>query len=122
MEFITVITTLCIFLSIAFTSPCVSSLETGIGSAVTAKLPRKLIPTKDALAAKAYVSQAFIPDANSKATLPGRTPQTRHVKLDGRDGTRQKWVEGHMWQYFTMDYSRVRRRRPIHNKSIPNGP
>lgn len=35
-------------------------------------------------------------------------------------GTRQEWVEGgDTSQYFTMDYSHVKRRRPIHNKSLP---
>ena len=41
----------------------------------------------------------------------------------GRGGTMQEWMEGaDMSQFFTMDYSHVRRRRPIHNKSVPVGP
>ncbi|XP_050225592.1 uncharacterized protein LOC126675061 isoform X2 [Mercurialis annua] len=38
-------------------------------------------------------------------------------------GTRQEWVErADTSEFFTMDYSRVRRRRPIHNKSLPAAP
>ena len=38
-------------------------------------------------------------------------------------GKREEWEEGEdATQYFTMDYSRVRRRRPIHNKSTPVAP
>lgn len=41
----------------------------------------------------------------------------------GRGGTMKEWMEGaDMSQFFTMDYSHVRRRRPIHNKSVPVGP
>ncbi|XP_021815235.1 uncharacterized protein LOC110757813 [Prunus avium] len=35
-------------------------------------------------------------------------------------GTWQEWMEGeNTSEFFTMDYSKVRRRRPIHNKSRP---
>lgn len=39
-------------------------------------------------------------------------------------GTWREWVEagGDTSQFFTMDYSHVRRRRPIHNKSLPLAP
>ncbi|KAJ0038129.1 hypothetical protein Pint_23444 [Pistacia integerrima] len=44
-------------------------------------------------------------------------------EMHGGKGTRQEWVEGtDTSQYFTMDYSHVKRRRPIHNKSLPVGP
>lgn len=39
--------------------------------------------------------------------------------------TWREWVEAEgsdTSQYFTMDYSHVRRRRPIHNKSLPVAP
>lgn len=35
----------------------------------------------------------------------------------GNKGTRQEWMEEEV--AFTMDYHRVRRRRPIHNKQVP---
>uniref|UniRef100_M1BQK7 Uncharacterized protein n=1 Tax=Solanum tuberosum TaxID=4113 RepID=M1BQK7_SOLTU len=39
--------------------------------------------------------------------------------IHARKGTRQEWVEGKdTSDFFTMDYHWVRRRRPIHNKSI----
>jgi len=41
----------------------------------------------------------------------------------GTKGTRQEWMESDdPSQYFTMDYNRVKRRRPIHNKQLPVGP
>ncbi|QCD90184.1 hypothetical protein DEO72_LG4g1139 [Vigna unguiculata] len=41
----------------------------------------------------------------------------------GNKGTRQEWMEvDDPSQYFTMDYTRVRRRRPIHNKKLPVAP
>lgn len=41
----------------------------------------------------------------------------------GSKGTRQEWMESDdPSQYFTMDYNRVKRRRPIHNKQLPVGP
>lgn len=41
----------------------------------------------------------------------------------GNKGTRQEWMEEEdPSQYFTMDYNRVKRRRPIHNKKLPVGP
>ncbi|KAF5204677.1 hypothetical protein FRX31_005735 [Thalictrum thalictroides] len=132
MEFLTVFTTLCIAFSfVLINASCVSSspdeyVHGVVDSTHTTKLlPRKLgISIKDPIV-KAYVSEAFIPDINKKGTLPGRAAdQTSSCRLevDGKRGTRQKWVDAHMWQYFTMDYSRVRRRRPIHNKSIPHRP
>ncbi|KAK0574218.1 hypothetical protein LWI29_019895 [Acer saccharum] len=46
-----------------------------------------------------------------------------HGNGNGSKGTRQEWVEGtDTSQYFTMDYSHVKRRRPIHNKSLPVAP
>ncbi|KAJ4710694.1 hypothetical protein OWV82_016848 [Melia azedarach] len=45
-------------------------------------------------------------------------------RSNNKKGTRAEWVErgGDISQYFTMDYSHVKRRRPIHNKSLPVGP
>ncbi|PIA57635.1 hypothetical protein AQUCO_00600393v1 [Aquilegia coerulea] len=122
MEFLTVFKTLCIALSFVLNAPCVSSFEYvhGVDSTHTTKLPRKLGLMKDSIV-NTYASETFIPDINKKGTLPGR-PQATRLELDGKRGTRQKWVDAHMWQYFTMDYSHVRRRRPVHNKSRPIRP
>ncbi|KAM3269300.1 putative protein isoform X2 [Capsicum chacoense] len=39
--------------------------------------------------------------------------------VHARKGTRQEWIEGKdTSNFFTMDYNWVRRRRPIHNKSV----
>lgn len=52
----------------------------------------------------------------------GNKPQRNkdEVVLHGSKGTWQEWAEGtDTSNFFTMDYSKVKRRRPIHNKSIP---
>ncbi|KAF8039191.1 hypothetical protein BT93_B1674 [Corymbia citriodora subsp. variegata] len=52
----------------------------------------------------------------------GREPATTTLGK-GKRGTWREWAEGaDSTHYFTMDYSQVRRRRPIHNKSLPVGP
>ncbi|KAJ8774502.1 hypothetical protein K2173_016948 [Erythroxylum novogranatense] len=58
-------------------------------------------------------------------TSGDRKHQKENQKLRSeRKGTWQEWIEStsDKSQFFTMDYSHVRRRRPIHNKSIPVGP
>ncbi|MED6200107.1 hypothetical protein PIB30_082022 [Stylosanthes scabra] len=70
-----------------------------------------------------------IPSHKPKASFAaGKQDNNRNQNMVlGRKGTsRQEWMEmgnhDHPSQYFTMDYARVRRRRPIHNKNLPVGP
>lgn len=45
------------------------------------------------------------------------------AKAQVRGGTWKEWVEAgasHKSDFFTMDYSHVRRRQPIHNKFVPD--
>ncbi|KAJ8548048.1 hypothetical protein K7X08_021284 [Anisodus acutangulus] len=55
-----------------------------------------------------------------QASLTGKVHEPEGAKKGhSRKGTRQEWVEGKDTSgFFTMDYHWVRRRRPIHNKSI----
>ncbi|XP_056166214.1 uncharacterized protein LOC115666024 isoform X2 [Syzygium oleosum] len=60
-------------------------------------------------------------DRSGGVGVHGSEPSTMHGK--DKRGTWREWAEGtDPTQYFTMDYSNVRRRRPIHNKSLPVGP
>ncbi|XP_010320835.1 uncharacterized protein [Solanum lycopersicum] len=52
------------------------------------------------------------------AQLTGKEHEAAEM-VNARKGTRQEWVEGKdTSEFFTMDYHWVRRRRPIHNKSV----
>ncbi|XP_039025536.1 probable root meristem growth factor 8 [Hibiscus syriacus] len=82
-------------------------------SSSTVVLPRKLRFTEEfAFKGNEAVAQHSISSTKKNEDVPGKTKQKEH-------GRRQQWAEG---DYFTMDYPRVRRRRPIHNKSLPVGP
>ncbi|XP_020214008.1 probable root meristem growth factor 8 [Cajanus cajan] len=53
----------------------------------------------------------------------GKQYDRKQNMVHGKKGTRQEWMEvDDPSQYFTMDYTQVRRRRPIHNKKLPVGP
>ncbi|XP_009763412.1 uncharacterized protein [Nicotiana sylvestris] len=57
----------------------------------------------------------------NQVSLPGKEHEQDQaaIMVHARKGTRQEWVEGKdTSDFFTMDYHWVRRRRPIHNKSI----
>ncbi|CAJ2648226.1 unnamed protein product [Trifolium pratense] len=56
--------------------------------------------------------------------LAGKQSKKKQNMEVGSKGTRQEWIEeaDDPSQYFTMDYNRVKRRRPIHNKKLPVGP
>ncbi|CAN4124642.1 unnamed protein product [Withania somnifera] len=53
-------------------------------------------------------------------SLTGKEHEEEGAEMvPARKGTRQEWVEGKdTSDFFTMDYHWVRRRRPIHNKSV----
>ncbi|KAF6140044.1 hypothetical protein GIB67_001785 [Kingdonia uniflora] len=128
MEVALVITSLCVILSLLVSqcscssdqTPLVPSHELGHDAKLAQnKPPRKLRPFEEPIV-NTNKSKNLIPGANENVALQGK--QYHHQSmLDGRKGTRQNWLEKNSWQYFTMDYARVRRRRPIHNKSITLG-
>ncbi|KAF8378536.1 hypothetical protein HHK36_029879 [Tetracentron sinense] len=122
MELIVITTVLCITLSILI-APC-ASFHIQVHSSheqvhdlqlSLAELPRKLRPTIQERIVKGYEGKDFKPDSKQKGALSGM--------MHGRGETMQEWMERRdSWKYFTMDYTPVRRRRPIHNKAVPVGP
>ncbi|KAK1350197.1 hypothetical protein POM88_054720 [Heracleum sosnowskyi] len=96
-------------------------------------LPRKLKLREDQLASVKQVynggdqdlyAHNAEKDAFSGAAGKAHNKETRKRK-HAPITTWREWVEAQgsdTSQYFTMDYSRVRRRRPIHNKSFPVAP
>lgn len=84
-------------------------------------LSRKLKFT-DEVTVKQHESQDATLNTDQHKRLPsGKAKQKEEsMKESGRQG---RWIEGaDASQFFTMDYTHVRRRRPIHNKSLPVAP
>ncbi|XWS69586.1 hypothetical protein CRYUN_Cryun04dG0192000 [Craigia yunnanensis] len=128
MELIVFITVLC-FSFFTLQTPCTSlqiqlqsSNEQAKGVQLSPHtLPRKLRFTE----VKGNEAQQSISNTEQKKDVSGKEAyQKEQATMHGSRGTRQQWLEGgpDISQYFTMDYSNVRRRRPIHNKSLPVGP
>ncbi|XVE91679.1 hypothetical protein REPUB_Repub01dG0031300 [Reevesia pubescens] len=134
MELIVFITVIC-FSFFAFQTPCTSlqiqlqsSNEQAKGVQLSAPtLPRKLRFTEE-VAFKGNGAQNSISNTEQKEAVSvdksGKAYQNEQATMHGSRGTRQQWVEAgpDFSHFFTMDYSHVRRRRPIHNKSLPVGP
>ncbi|XP_062153850.1 protein GOLVEN 6 [Alnus glutinosa] len=89
-------------------------------------LPRKLKLFETTV--KGYGSghqdfQSYNTQIYKEYVAPGESKEKEQVVVHGSKGTWKEWVEGgDTSEYFTMDYSKVRRRRPVHNKSLPVGP
>ncbi|KAI9091977.1 hypothetical protein K1719_027912 [Acacia pycnantha] len=90
--------------------------------------PRKLMSTQQQVLEHDEATQGASRN-NDKENFSGKEEEKEEKmkmvvgKKKKKTGTRQEWVAGEdPSQYFTMDYSSVRRRRPIHNKNIPVAP
>ncbi|KAJ0454990.1 hypothetical protein HanRHA438_Chr15g0698961 [Helianthus annuus] len=59
-------------------------------------------------------------NGQNKAATDESHKEEVKAMMHAAKGTRQEWIEGSdpTHEFFTMDYSHVRRRRPIHNKSF----
>ncbi|KAG4165749.1 hypothetical protein ERO13_A13G088200v2 [Gossypium hirsutum] len=132
MELIVSITVLC-FTFLALQTPCTSlqiKLQSsdeqakGVHLSQYPTLPRKLRFTEEAVAFKGNEAHHSIRNSKQKENASGKAYQKERGTVHASRGTRQEWMESgtDISQYFTMDYSHVRRRRPIHNKSLPVGP
>ncbi|KAK2635987.1 hypothetical protein Ddye_030779 [Dipteronia dyeriana] len=128
MELLLVITVLCFSFSL-FQSPCVSLdiqvqplLQNGQLYVSTVQLPRKLRFTAEVTVnGDGETLLSHNKHREEEEVAPGKEEKVSHG--NGSKGTWQEWVEGtDTSQYFTMDYSHVKRRRPIHNKSLPVAP
>ncbi|XP_057995719.1 protein GOLVEN 6 [Hevea brasiliensis] len=135
MELLVIFPALCLCFSVLLT-PCVgiqiqeqvmaSRVDEVQFSLPAATLPRKLrvILNEKAAPVNDHKSQGSTSsDILQRGDISGKPYQKEENVLRGSRGTRQEWAEGtDTSQYFTMDYSHVRRRRPIHNKALPVGP
>ncbi|KAK1381037.1 hypothetical protein POM88_027781 [Heracleum sosnowskyi] len=136
MEHFIIITVIFCLASSIFFSPCDSLLGTVAGSDYDHHLshpavkPRKLRPSKDHQISRKNDHyggpQDFAThDAKHDAFVAGKADKNEAKKMQSSVETWREWVEAEgsdTSQYFTMDYSRVRRRRPIHNKALPVAP
>ncbi|KAM5567497.1 hypothetical protein ABKV19_015525 [Rosa sericea] len=147
LVFFTSVTMLCILLSTLLT-PCAYSLQIQVQpwSKVAAKkevqvsqlhaLPRKLRLTEIEATVVGQEGQDSAPNhkkqpnqnvlaAGTKPLIHKEEEEGVEVKHRSSSGTWQEWMESDdedTSAFFTMDYSKVRRRRPIHNKSLkPKG-
>ncbi|XP_057481986.1 protein GOLVEN 6 [Actinidia eriantha] len=130
MELIIVITTLCISFSIMLTPSAPQQIQVQSihhqgqdpGAVSVLTLPRKLGLIGEA-AATVPINEVKVnggKDLHPYKLVKGSFSSKQSVK---RTGTRQEWMEGtDTSEFFTMDYTKVRRRRPIHNKSLPAAP
>ncbi|KAL4280152.1 hypothetical protein GQ457_03G011510 [Hibiscus cannabinus] len=116
----------------ALQTPCISlqiqsqssneQAEKGVQLSPPALLvvPRKLRFTEE-LAGR--IHQENISSTKKTEDVSGEIEDGGHAGISKQkeQGRRQQWVGG-SGDYFTTDYSGVRRRCPIHNKSSPVGP
>ncbi|GMY25793.1 probable root meristem growth factor 8 [Fagus crenata] len=87
-----------------------------------AVLPRKLRLFEEV---KEYGGQDSTSYNKEKEYVPGKSNKKEQVNVvHGSKGTWREWMEGgaDASEFYTMDYSHVQRRRPIHNKSMPDAP
>ncbi|XP_019105552.2 protein GOLVEN 6-like isoform X2 [Beta vulgaris subsp. vulgaris] len=104
----------CIFLFLLL-KPCTSvNLNSNVHPSLTS-LPRKLKAMEKVTTADKHVESQM----KAEDEIIGDKAQTENVKVMEIRGERwTEWEEVHdPSDLFTMDYRRVRRRRPIHNKS-----
>ncbi|EXB44898.1 hypothetical protein L484_026482 [Morus notabilis] len=129
------ITVICILFSALFT-PC-SSLHIPLLQSSSKHAKNELVQPSDVptFSRKLRINEEVsvvgraISDSksNKKKDVLGDKHQNKEQKVvavvHGSKGTWQEWSTaegtGDESNFFTMDYSRVRRRRPIHNKSVP---
>ncbi|KAJ4838504.1 hypothetical protein Tsubulata_030464 [Turnera subulata] len=135
MELTVIATTLCICFSVLLSPSAAaeiqaksSLLENAARDGIHFPLPiqpRKLRLFEN-VAVKAHAAdQGFTSFNKQKQDVSGKADHKQQNVMHGGKaaGTWHEWVEGtDTSQFFTMDYSHVRRRRPIHNKSLPVGP
>ncbi|KAJ7943293.1 hypothetical protein O6P43_032869 [Quillaja saponaria] len=85
-------------------------------------LPRKLRFIEEVKTSKGI---DLTSNKKQKEDLSGKKYPKKQSMMHGiSKGTWPEWVEKDETtsQFFTMDYSHVKRRRPIHNKSMPVAP
>ncbi|KAF3431633.1 hypothetical protein FNV43_RR26364 [Rhamnella rubrinervis] len=132
MELVAMTTLMCLALSAALFTPCASlpidhevqSSHSQQASEFQVEIPtlsRKLRFTQDlTVVVGREGSDMITSNKEQKENLQGKADDKEHVMMHGNRGTRQELVEvTDPSMFFTMDYSQVKRRPPIHNKSLP---
>lgn len=125
------ITALCITLSFLLTT-CASqqiSVQPSHDQALNLRVgflipPRKLRLVDEAATAKVEGGKELLYCRKLQEASAGKQQHKKAGPTHARRGTRQEWEEGgtNASQLFTMDYSHVRRRRPVNNKALPVSP
>ncbi|KAI3729622.1 hypothetical protein L6452_18283 [Arctium lappa] len=85
-------------------------------------LPRKLMVNKKVEGYEAHDLVSYNEQNKASSDESHKKGETEEVVMvHAAKGTRQEWIERSdpTHEFFTMDYSHIRRRRPIHNKSFP---
>ncbi|KAJ6726450.1 hypothetical protein OIU79_004575 [Salix purpurea] len=133
-----IVTALCVCLSVMLITPFAATqiqeeqsshqqaANDKIEFSVPTLLPRKLRLVDQEVAVKSYAAQGLTSLNKPKGdSTPGKPYRREQNEVYGRRpaGKWRRWVTGTDTHHsFTMDYAPVRRRRPIHNKSLPAGP
>ncbi|XP_044490204.1 protein GOLVEN 6 [Mangifera indica] len=126
-----------ISLSLILQAPFASSLQIQVQSSHEKAIEVQLadlptLPRKLRITAEVSVTQHEGTDTRSRNKQKHehelfqagkKTHNKEKGEMHGSRGTWEEWVERtDTSEYFTMDYSNVKRRRPIHNKALPVGP
>ncbi|KAI3976671.1 hypothetical protein MKX01_008529 [Papaver californicum] len=92
-------------------------VSSNIKKHIFTKLPRKFFVNNNAGNKPTTVMledtkkiQGTSSDKKTLSIMPCKRPRNHDI-MEGRKGTHQTWVESKAYQYFTMDYTEVRRRR-----------
>ncbi|GAA0146704.1 hypothetical protein LIER_42919 [Lithospermum erythrorhizon] len=124
-----IMTTLSILLSF-LSSSCASNKDGEHGHGVQLStppgLPRKLKVNEEAIMVKGSEKKDVMVVETPKKQNEGLSGKSYRQEAKNRHGNKgsssssgKGLDEGDDFEFFTMDYRRVRRRRPVHNKSVP---
>ncbi|KAH7516141.1 hypothetical protein FEM48_Zijuj10G0103600 [Ziziphus jujuba var. spinosa] len=132
MEYLVIISLICLLLT-ALLSPCASSqiqVQSFHHKQANNEFQPASIPTLSRKLRFATIvgkkEGSHFMSNKKEEHISVKADHKEHVMVHGNRGTRQEWMEGSDGTdpslFFTMDYSHVKRRSPIHNKSLPVGP
>ncbi|KAG5532669.1 hypothetical protein RHGRI_027088 [Rhododendron griersonianum] len=120
MELIVITLTLCVSLSVLLTPSASQQIHVQSSYHTIPRKLRLLEEVKVNAGGKENLSSYDKP----RGSFSGKPHRKESGMVHARgSGTTQEWKEGiDPSHFFTMDYSHIRRRRPIHNKSLPVAP
>ncbi|KAF7132111.1 hypothetical protein RHSIM_Rhsim09G0122000 [Rhododendron simsii] len=129
MELIVITLTLCVSLSVLLTPSASQQIHVQSSYHTIPRKLRLLEEVRTSTSTFVLILESY-GRSHSRGIfyVTGRVPGKQHRKESGMvrgrgSGTMQEWKEGiDPSHFFTMDYSHVTRRRPIHNKLLPVAP